>query len=110
LTPDEKMLREIAWIKDQDVEVYNHINDHLMEIISLKNRLHSGPLDLRLQHLLYVALYDLDNFRNQIFNNKLFDRVDLDPQKLAAARADDAVLLEVGIAWVKQVVFKSQRF
>jgi Fe-S-cluster containining protein len=90
------------WIKDQGVETYNQINDHLMEIISLKNRLHSGPLDPRSQHLFYAALYDLDNFRNQIFNNKLLDCVDVDPQKLAAARTDDTALLEIALEWVKQ--------
>jgi uncharacterized protein len=95
------------WIKDQDIEVYNHINDHLMEIISLKNRLHPAPLDLKSQHLLYMALYDLDNFRDQIFNFNLLDNFQVLPEKLAAARTDDTVLLEIGIQWVKQVLFKS---
>jgi len=54
-----------------------------------------------------VALYDLDNFRNQFFNNSLLGNVDVDPQKLAAAETDDTALLEVGIEWVKQVLFKS---
>jgi len=53
-----------------------------------------------------MALYDLDNFRNQIFNNKLSVSLDADPQKLAAARSDDRVLLEIAIEWVKQVLFK----
>lgn len=94
------------WIKNQDLEVYNHINDHLLEIIRLKNRLHPGRLDLKSQHLFYQALYDLDNFRNQIFSNKLSDGFNVDPQRLSAARIDDTALLEIGIEWVKQAVFK----
>ena len=94
------------WVNRQGVEAYNHINDHLMEIISLKNRLYRGPLDPRSQQLFYMALYDLDNFKNQIFSNKLSDRMDVDPQRLAVAMADDTVLLEVAMQWVKQVVFK----
>jgi hypothetical protein len=94
------------WIKSQGAEVYNHINDRLMEIISLKNRRHSGPLDQKSQHLFYTALYDQDNFRHQIFNNKLFDTDYANAQKLAAARTDDTVLLEVAMEWVKRVLFK----
>jgi Fe-S-cluster containining protein len=102
-TPKQQTVRQ--WIKDQDIAVYNHINDHLMEIISLKNRLSPGPLNLKSRRLFYTALYDLDHFRNQFFNDNLFATVDADPKKLAAAETDDTALLEVAMEWVKQVPF-----
>lgn len=94
------------WIKNQRVETDNPINDKLMEIISLKRQRLPGPLDLKSRGLVYRALYDLDSFKNQIFANNFLNNLELDPEKLAAARTDDKVLLEVGIEWVKQVVFK----
>lgn len=94
------------WMNDQEVAIYNQINDKLMEIISIKNQLHPGPLDLKLRYLFYMALYDLDNFRNRIFDHDLFDNFGVDPQKLKAARTDDTALLEIGIAWVKKLLFK----
>ena len=103
--PEEQTVRQ--WIKNQDIAVYNHINDHLMEIISLKSRLRPGPLDLKSQQLFYRALYDLDNFRNQVFNHNLLDDFDVHPEKLAAAGTNDTALLEVAMAWVKQVLFKA---
>ena len=103
--PEQQTVRQ--WIKDQDIEIYNHINDQLMEIISLKNRMHPGPLDLKLRQLFYTALYDLDDFRNQVFNDHLPDNLHVQPQKLAASETDDTALLEVVMEWVKQVVFKS---
>jgi uncharacterized protein len=103
--PEEQTVRQ--WIKNQDVEVYNRINDNLMEIISRKNRLYPGPLGWKSQQLFYSALYDLDHFRNQLFNDKLFANIDADPQKLAAAETDDTALLEMAMEWVKQVLFKS---
>jgi hypothetical protein len=95
------------WINHQEIAVYNHINDKLMEIISIKSRLLPGPLDLKSRHQVYLALYDLDNFRNQIVNHNLLDNSEVHPPKLAAARADDTALLEVGMEWVKQKLFKS---
>jgi len=94
------------WIKTQEVESDNPINDKLMEIISLKRQQLSGPLDLKSRGLVYQALYDLDSFKNQIFDNTVSKNFALDSEKLAAARTDDTVLLEIAIDWVKQVVFR----
>jgi hypothetical protein len=104
--PKEQTVRQ--WIKEQGIETDNPINDKLMEIISIKSRLLPGPLDLKSRHLFYVALYDLDNFRKQIFNNNLFGGFKVNPQKLAAAKIDDTALLEIGIEWVKQSLFKEE--
>ena len=93
------------WLTDQEIETYNHFNDQLLEIIHLKNQLRSGPLDLKARHQFYVALYDLDRFIIQVFKNKLLEDLDIDPEKLAAAKSDDTALLEVAIAYVKQELF-----
>ncbi len=94
------------WMKDQEAANYNQINDKLMEIIRIKNQLHPGPLDLKLRYLFYMALYDLDNFRNRIFDHDLFDNFEVAPQKLEAARTDDTALLEIWMEWVKKLLFK----
>ena len=94
------------WIKDQKIEAYNSVNDKMIQIIGLKNRVLPGPLDLKSRRLVYQALYDLDNFRKQFFHSGLLDNIDVDPQKLAAAETDDLALLEVGMEWVRQTLFK----
>lgn len=93
------------WIKEQGVEADNPINDKLMEIISLKSRLKPGPLDLKSRQLFFLALYDLDNFRNRFLENGCLNDLDVDPQKLSAAETDDTALLEVAMEWVKKELF-----
>lgn len=95
------------WINDQEVGIYNHFNDQMLEIIHLKNQQQAGPLDLKSRHLFYEALYDLDRFKTRAFKTDLFDNLDVDPQKLVDANSDDTALLEVAVGWVKQVLFKS---
>jgi Fe-S-cluster containining protein len=90
------------WTDSQEIGIYNHFNDQLMEIIGLKNRLRPGPLDVKSRKLLYMAFYDLDLFRKQIFKINLFDRIEADPQKLAEAKTDDTALLQIALQWVKQ--------
>jgi uncharacterized protein len=103
--PKEQTVRQ--WIIDQDIAVYNRINDRLMEIISLKNRLHPGALDLETRRRFYTALYDLDDFKDRLFNNRRLWNLDVDPQKLKVAETDDAALLEVGMEWVRQVLLNT---
>jgi len=73
------------WIDEQGVAVYNENNDKLMQIISLKNRLIPGPLDLKSSHQFHTALYDLDNFRLQIQNSGLLDNFHVNSRIMDAA-------------------------
>ena len=93
------------WMAGQEITIYNQINDKLMQIISLKNQLMPGPLDLKSRHLFYTALYDLDNFRSQIKANGRLEDVDIDAATLNEAMADDLKLLTVGMAWIQKVLF-----
>ena len=93
------------WIDEQDIAAYNDINDQLMQIISLKNRLMPGPLDLKSRSLFYTALYDLDNFRTQIQKNQLLGNFPIDAATIDKAMEDDVELLKLGMKWIKKVLF-----
>ncbi len=101
--PKKQSVRQ--WVKDQDLAVYNEINDQLMGIMNLKNQRHPGPLDRKSRQLFYTALYDLDHFRDQVFNKAFLNGADMDPQTLAVAETDDTALLKVAMEYVKQVLF-----
>ena len=47
------------WITIQDIDIYNTMNDKLMDIISLKNRRIPGALDKISADKFYLACYDL---------------------------------------------------
>ena len=92
------------WINEQEIAAYNDINDKLMQIISLKNRRMTGPLDLKSKHFFYIALYDLDNFRSQIKKSGLRDDFHIDSTTMDKAMEDDEALLELGMKCIKQVL------
>jgi uncharacterized protein len=93
------------WIKDQNIALYNEMNDLLLEIISLKNRLIPGPLDIKSRFSFYMALYDVDTFRSHIFEQNVLDDWDLDDQSLDRLKNDDLELLKLGHQWVKRILF-----
>ena len=96
------------WVRDQRIYDCNRINDLLVEIIAMKNRLMPGPLDLRRRHLFFLALYDIDAFRDHVFNQRLLDGFDVPPEQLEAARTNDLALLEIGHQWLKQALFRPE--
>lgn len=93
------------WIDEQEIAVYNEINDKLMQIISLKNRRMPGVLDLKARHLFFTALYDLDSFRSQITDNGLLADYPFESSLVDKALEDDLALLEVGMKWIERVLF-----
>jgi Fe-S-cluster containining protein len=94
------------WIEDQEIAIYNEINDKLMQIISLKNRRIPGVLDIKSRHLFFTALYDLDSFRSQIASNGLLGDCQFDSSMVDKALKDDLVLLEVGMKWIERVLIE----
>ncbi len=93
------------WVKDQGLEPYNEMNDLLMEILGLKRRLHPGPLDMKERHLFRIGCYDLDTFREQVFEKGELQEMDPTPESLKAAREDDTALLRLSLDWVKRTLF-----
>jgi Fe-S-cluster containining protein len=93
------------WMKDQNVDLYNEMNDMLLEIISLKNRLIPGSLDIKSRLAFHMALYDMDTFRSHIFEQHILDNWDLDKKTLDILEHDDVELLKLGHRWIKETLF-----
>jgi Fe-S-cluster containining protein len=96
------------WIEDQKISVYNQMNDLMMEIISLKNRLIPGPLDIKSRLMFHLACYDLDNFRSHIFDRGLLDGRNIESGTLDAVKNDDVELLKLGFQWIKHTLFDNE--
>ncbi|MBF0378397.1 MAG: YkgJ family cysteine cluster protein [Desulfamplus sp.] len=93
------------WLESQDVEVHNQMNDKMVEIISLKNRIIQGKLDGADGDRFYLACYDLDTFRVKIFRDGLLSRFSMPPHFLEEIATNDLLLLELGLAWIKNMLF-----
>lgn len=96
------------WITEQGCSVYNRINDMLLEIISMKNRLMPGPLDIKSRLIFHTACYNLDVFRKHILENGIMDHLRLSSETLESIKKDDSLLLELGLKWIKYNLFGDQ--
>ena len=93
------------WIENQGAVVYNRMNDLLMEIISLKNQSAPGPLDFKSARAFHMACYDLDAFREKVFQTGDFESSDFGDALLHEAKDDDGALLKISLGWLKKMLF-----
>jgi Fe-S-cluster containining protein len=93
------------WLKGQDVDKHNKVNDRLMELISLKNQILPGKLEGAGADVFYLGLYDLDEFRAQIIEKDLLKEFNLSKELLKIIKTDDEALLNFGVDWVKFKLF-----
>jgi Fe-S-cluster containining protein len=103
--PQQQTVRE--WIANQGLADYHAENDRMLEVIVLKARLSSKALPPSLSDQVYTALYDLDRFRQQLYDGSLPHAFELEPDDREAAPKGELVLLRLGIEWVKQLLIKT---
>ena len=97
------------WIESQGIALYNEMNDLLMDIISLKNRLMpGGSIDDKSRRIFNMACYNLDIFRSHIFKKGILNGLNLDIHTLDAVKNDDVALLKLGLKWIKHVFFNNK--
>lgn len=93
----------------QGLKIYNEFNDMLMEIISIKNQLISGPLDLSTGQLFSLACYDLDAFRSHVYEKNILSGLDFHTGELEEAETNDEALLAMGMEAVRQTLLGARR-
>ena len=91
------------WLQDQGLEPYNDWNQRFAELTEDEKVMnwrkgYSGGVDI-----FYLACYDLDRFREQIFKEKLYEMVDQSSVDQDALKTDDLALLDFAFTWLKTV-------
>ncbi len=89
--------------REQGLTVYNRYNDALTELLQ-HDSIRKGFIPTRAQVELFIlALYNLDLFRDKLFNNE-FQGFCLDGEERERLKSDEELLL-YAVAWVKDQLF-----
>ncbi len=93
------------WLIDQGIIPYDEMNDLFSEITS---PLRAQELEIEnpdIAKMTFMALYNLDKFRNFVFNSSFLDRFDVDPIKIIKLIKSDEDLLKFAFDWIKFGIF-----
>jgi len=104
--PKEWTVRE--WFEDQGIEEYDEWGEAFKELTLHKFFEEGGTLSPEKIHMLFTACYDLDKFREFVFQSTLLKRFDVDEDFVEAMRYDDEALLRFAFLWLRFSLFGDQ--
>jgi Fe-S-cluster containining protein len=95
------------WRQDQGVDLRDEANAEWTDLIVRKR---SFPSSIRLadkaKQLFFLVSYNVDGFRQFVFDSSFLKRYPVDAETTAKIRDDDVALLKFGLDWLKGVLFQ----
>ncbi|MFH1933504.1 MAG: YkgJ family cysteine cluster protein [Pseudomonadota bacterium] len=98
------------WLEDQGITPYDEMNEHFS---SLTIQLQAQELDIdnpKIQQMTFMALYNLDKFRDFVFKSTFLDRLEVEPERIEKIRNNDEDLLLLAFDWIKFGLFGKKVF
>jgi len=113
--PEEKKLWTPAgWNRDPDDEMYDRMALNWAEVRHLLQSSPWGPEGPEgpKAKMTFMAAYNIDRFREFVFNSSFLERYKVKGEALKKIRNDDAALLKFAFAWIKYFLWgtKSKLF
>lgn len=94
-----------AWTRGQGLEAYHAANDRAAKLLLHPRRPRPLALSPTGVHLVVMALYNADVFREQVARPGFAERSGLPPERVARALGADEALLELGQDWIALRLF-----
>lgn len=108
---EEKEQSVAEWRKDQGVDLHDEINAGWTDLVVRKR---SFPKNVQLteqsKKMFFTTSYDIDQFREFVFNSSFLSLYDIDDEEIERIREDEIALLNFGFRWMKWVFYKIGNF
>ncbi|OFW65267.1 MAG: hypothetical protein A2Y74_03960 [Actinobacteria bacterium RBG_13_63_9] len=104
--PREWSVRE--WLDDQGIDEYDQWGEGFKELALHEFFEDGGILSPEKIHMLFTACYDLDKFRQFVFESTLLQRFEVDEDLIEEMRHDDEELLRFAFLWLRFSLFGEQ--
>ena len=99
------------WRKNQGVDLHDKINAEWTELVVRKR---SFPPNMKLtdqtKNMFFMVSYNIDKFREFVFDSSYLQRYEVDPATLEKIKNDEIALLQFGLKWLKWLLFKEGDF
>jgi uncharacterized protein len=101
--PQEWSVR--GWLEDQEIDRYDEWGEAYKELTLHEFFETGGTLPPERMHMLFTACYDLDKFREFVFESTLLTRFDVDEDLVEEMRYSDEALLRFAFLWLRFSLF-----
>ena len=95
------------WRKDQGVDLRDAVNAEWTDLVVRKR---SFPPNIKLteqaKRMFFMVSYNIDKFREFVFESSFLKRIPVDEQTRQTIRDDEVALLKFGVQWLKNILFR----
>jgi len=95
------------WRQDQGVDLRDEVNSQWTDLVVRKR---SFPASIKLtdqaKQMFFLVSYDIDKFREFVFESSFLKRFDVDDATVEKIKNDEIELLKFGLDWLQGVLFK----
>jgi len=95
------------WIESQGVTPFKEANDKMLYLLFHPERSNDRALNEKQLQKIIVACYNLDVFREFIFNSNFFETFSVDAAIRSRIADNDPELLDLGMAYLRTTLFSS---
>ena len=98
------------WLAEQGIPIFDEMNFLFSEVI---RPLQTEELDIdnpKIYQMTFMALYNLDKFKDFVFKSTFFDRFEVDPVTIEKIKRHDIELLKFGFDWIKFGILGQKTF
>ena len=105
---EDKSWRLDDWVNHEGIDEYDIHNNKWFEIISSRESLGENDHAIKKHQMFFMASYNLDRFRDFIFNSKFLDLFEIEKDLEKQFAEDDIALMNFGFDWLKFSLFGEQ--
>jgi len=107
---EKEKLRIYEWLLDQGIVPYDEMNRLFSEITTPLRAQELNIDNPDIAKMTFMALYNIDKFREFVFNSTFLDRFDVDPIKIIKLQRSDEELIKFAFDWIKFGIFGQKLF
>ena len=98
------------WLLEQGIVPYDEMNTLFTEITSPLQAKEPGIENPQITQMTFMALYNLDKFREFVFKSTFLNRFDVDDITIEKIKRSDVELLKFAFDWIKFGLFGQKLF
>lgn len=97
----------IEWRKAQEIGDYDEINKDWVRLIINRKIAGTGiEPDEKSIRMFFIGCYDIDSFRNFVFESKFLSLFNLESELIERIKVDDVVALKLSLKWLLFALFR----
>ena len=98
------------WLVEQGVPIYDEMNSLFSQVTAPLKAEEQDIDNPQIHKMVFMALYNLDKFKDFVFKSTFLDRFDVDPLVIEKIKRNDVELLKFAFDWRKFGIFGQKTF